>query len=82
MKNPIIVGTYALKSLGGDFSDVFSSVTDPGCFSRSRIDFFPSRIPDPNFFHPGSVSTILSILTPKNGFQALGNMIWVVHPGS
>jgi hypothetical protein len=29
-------------------------------------DFFPSRIPDPNFFHPGSTSKNLNILTPKN----------------
>ncbi len=49
------------------------------------------RIPDPTFFHPGSQIQIfsipdpdtgfrsknLSILTPKNDFQALGNM--VVH---
>jgi hypothetical protein len=48
-------------------------------------DFFPSRIPDPNCLHPGSSSKNLSILTPKkqkNGFQALKNMIRVVHPGS
>jgi hypothetical protein len=40
-------------------------------------DFFPSRIqifpiPDPH----------QRILTPKNGFQALKNIIQVVHPGS
>ncbi len=47
-------------------------------------DFFYTgyRIPDPNFFHPGSASNNLTILTPKNGFYALGNMIRVVHPGS
>jgi hypothetical protein len=53
-------------------------------------------IPDPgsDFFHPGSrfrifsipnpgsASKRLSILTQKNGFHALGNMIWVVHSGS
>jgi hypothetical protein len=54
-------------------------------------------IPDPTFFHPGSrirtvsipdpgsASKNLSILTPKkpkNGFQALENMIRVVHPES
>ncbi len=33
---------------------------------RSWIRIFPSRIPDPNFFHPGSSSKTLSILTPKN----------------
>jgi hypothetical protein len=57
---------------------------------------FPSRIPNPTFFHPGSrIRTVsipdpgssknLGILTPKkakNGFQALKNMIRVVHPGS
>jgi hypothetical protein len=48
----------------------------------SGTDFFPSRIPDPNCFHPGSASKNLSILTPKNGFKALGNMILVVHPES
>ncbi len=44
----------------------------------SRIRLF--SIPD-----PGSSSKNLSILTPKkakNGFQALKNMIRVVHPGS
>jgi hypothetical protein len=41
-------------------------------------------IPDPNFFHSGSQICIkkLSILTQKIVFQALGNMIRVVHPGS
>jgi hypothetical protein len=49
-------------------------------------------IPDPTFFHPRSRirifsipnphQRILSISTPKNGFEALGNMIRVVHPGS
>jgi hypothetical protein len=33
-----------------------SSDADPGCLSR---------IPDPNFFHPGSASKNLSILTKK-----------------
>ncbi len=35
-------------------------------------DFFPSRIPDPNFFipDPGSASKNLSILTPKNSVQS------------
>jgi hypothetical protein len=35
-------------------------------------DFFPSRIPDPNFFHPGSGSRIrikeFKYLTQRNGF--------------
>ncbi len=64
---------------------VFFSVADPGCLSR---------ILDTNFSHPGSririisipvrgsASKNLNILTPKNGFYALRNMIWVVHPGS
>jgi hypothetical protein len=41
--------------------------------------------PGSDFFHPGSASKNLSILTPgklKNGFQALEYMIRVVHPGS
>jgi hypothetical protein len=41
-------------------------------------------IPDPNFFHPGSLIRIkefTSTLTQKIGFQALRNMIRVVHPG-
>ncbi len=38
-----------------------SSVADPGCLSRMRI----FSIPDLNFFHPGSASKNLSILTQK-----------------
>jgi hypothetical protein len=40
-------------------------------------------IPDPIFFHPGSRIRIkeFKYFNPKNGFQALGNMIRVVHPG-
>ncbi len=47
-------------------------------------EFFPSRIPHPNFFHPGSRIRIKEFMyfNPKNCFQALGNMIRVVHPGS
>ncbi len=55
-----------------------------------------SLIPDLNFFHPGSwipdpgsrildpgsASQNLGILTKKNGFSALRNMIRVFHPGS
>ncbi len=37
------------------------SDADPGCLSRIRI----FSIPDPNFFHPGSASKNLSILTQK-----------------
>jgi hypothetical protein len=47
-------------------------------------EFFPFRNPDPNFSIPawGSASKNLGILAQKNDFQALGNMILVVHPGS
>jgi hypothetical protein len=45
------------------------------CGSGMFIPF----IPDPN---PGSTSKNFVMLTPKNCFKALGNMIWVVHPGS
>jgi len=38
---------------------VWLFIPDPGS------NFFPSRIPYPNFFHPGSASKNLSILTPK-----------------
>jgi hypothetical protein len=43
-----------------------------------------SRIPDPNFFHQGSPIRIkeFKYFNPKIGFQALGNMILVVHSGS
>ncbi len=63
------------------------------CFP-SRIQdigskFFPSWIPDPRFeffpsqvLDPGCISKNLSILTKKNGFSALRNMIQVFHPGS
>ncbi len=37
------------------------NVADPGCLSR----IFLSRIPDPNFFHPGSAEKNLSIVTQK-----------------
>jgi hypothetical protein len=48
-----------------------SWIADPGS------EFFPSRMLD-----PGSASKNLSILTKKNGFSALRNMIRVFHPGS
>ncbi len=48
-----------------------SWILDPGS------EFFPSRILD-----PGSASKNFSILTKKNGFSALRNMIRVFHPGS
>jgi hypothetical protein len=57
------------------------SVADPGRLSGIRIfsipdpgsEFFPSRIPDPNFFHPGSASKNLSILTQKKLFLSSRN---------
>ncbi len=49
----------------------FFSIPDPGS------KFFPSRVLD-----PGSASKNLDILTKKNGFSALRNMIRVFHPGS
>jgi hypothetical protein len=53
-------------------------IPDPG------FECFPSRIPDPIFFHPGSRIRIkyLGILIQKIGFYALGNMTRVVHHGS
>jgi hypothetical protein len=79
------------------FADLgcLSQILDPGseCFP-SRIQdpgfkFFLSWIPDPNFeifpsriLDPGCISKNLSILTKKNGFSALRNMIRVFHPGS
>jgi hypothetical protein len=72
-----------------------SQIQDPGFeFFPSQIPdsgskFFLSWIPDPGskFFpsgvlDPGSASKNLSILTPKNCFLALRNMIPVFHPGS
>jgi hypothetical protein len=60
-------------------------IPDPG----SWIQIFPSWIPDPRFeffpsriLDPGCISKNLSILTKKNGFSALRNIIWVIHPGS
>ncbi len=49
-------------------------------FFHPGSDFFPCRMRF--FFHLGSASKNLSILTQKNGFKALGNMIRVVHPSS
>jgi hypothetical protein len=39
-------------------------------------------ISDPNFFHPGSTSKNLSILTQNIVSKLSKNMILVVHPGS
>jgi len=72
-----------------------SQILDPGSkFFPSQIpdpgsQFFPSWIPDPGseFFpslilDPGSASQNLGILTKKNSFSALRNMIQVFHPVS
>ncbi len=72
-----------------------SWILDPGSeFFPSRIPdpgskFFLSWIPDPGseFFlsrmlDPRSDSKNFSVLTKKNGFSALRNMIPVFHPGS
>ncbi len=63
----------------------FFSIPDPGFW----IQIFPSWIPDPGSkFFPswildlGSTSKKLSILTKKNDFSALRNMIRVFHLGS
>jgi hypothetical protein len=37
-------------------------------------DVYPSD-PESEFFHPGSASKNLSIFSPKNCFEAFGNMI-------
>jgi hypothetical protein len=54
-------------------------IPDPGS------EFFHHIFPDPNTpytFHPGSRIGIkkLKYFNPKKVFQALGNMIRVVHP--
>jgi hypothetical protein len=58
-------------------SEACTSVADLGCLSR---------IPDPNCLHPGYRIRIkeFKYFNPKknNGFQALENMIRVVHPES
>ncbi len=61
------------------------SILDPGSWIQiflswipdPRSELFPSRILD-----PGCTSKNLSILTKKNGFSALKNMIRDFHPGS
>ncbi len=79
------------------FGDEISSFADPRCLSQipdpesesfpsqipdSGSKFFPSWIPDPGSWIPDPHSKNLSILTKKNGFSALRNMIRVFHPGS
>ncbi len=58
-----------------------SCIPDPNFFHPGSL------IPDPIFFHPGSWildphQRNFSILTKKNDFSALRNMIRVFHPGS
>jgi hypothetical protein len=50
------------------------NIPDPNCF--------PSRIPDQDFFHPGSRIRIkeFKYFNPKNFFQDLRNMIQVFIP--
>jgi hypothetical protein len=48
-------------------------VADPGCLSR---------IPDPTFFHPGSSSKNLSILTPQKAKKWFLSSKKHDHPGS
>jgi hypothetical protein len=45
-----------------------TSVADPGCLSR---------IPDPNFFHPGSPIRILSIPDPRSEFFPSRHKSWI-----
>ncbi len=49
----------------------------PSWILEPRFEFFPSQALD-----PGCISKNLSILTKKNGFSALRNMIQVFHPRS
>jgi len=61
------------------------SVADPGCLFRipnPGSDFFPSRIPNPNFFHPGSASNNLSNLTQKmvSKFYKIWSRLFIPDP--
>ncbi len=67
-------------------ANFFHPIPNPGThiegqkYSGSRIPRIQSKkSPDPE---PGSASKNLSIVSPKNCFQALGNIIRDVHPGS
>jgi hypothetical protein len=67
-----------------------SSVADPEClsllpdqtffFSDPGSDFFPSRIPDPNFFHPGSRihTKDFKYFNSKNCFFKLTENFWFI----
>jgi hypothetical protein len=48
----------------------------------SGSEFFPSRIPDPNLFHPGSASKNVSILTRKKWFLSTQKYDPGFHLGS
>ncbi len=74
-ENKAFNGTYdqITEMKISDFGSRIQIFSIPDPWSK----FFPSRIQD-----PGSTSKNLSILTQKNGFEALENMIRVFHPGS
>jgi hypothetical protein len=52
----------------------FSSVADPACYPGSA--FFPSRIPDPNFFQPGFRILIFSIPDPGSASKYFNPEKW------
>jgi hypothetical protein len=56
----------------GSGSVLGTRVADPGCYLGS--EFFPSLIPDPNFFHPGSrfpdPHQRIEVFKPKKWFQS------------
>jgi hypothetical protein len=60
------------------------STGQPVSFVSYPVLLIGMLIPDPNFSIPDLKIHIKEFkhFNPKNGFQALGNMIWVVHPGS
>jgi hypothetical protein len=78
-----IIYLLTLLFFPGKLHIVVGSVADPGCLSRIQI--FPSRTapckkaPE---FGSGSATKNLSIFNPKNCYQAFGNMIRNVYPGS
>jgi hypothetical protein len=71
---PSMAGTYAVViDLTTPEIRIRNFLGRPQCCGSGMF------ILDPNFFHPGSASKNFN---PKNCFQALANMIRVVHPGS
>jgi hypothetical protein len=76
------VGTLCIPSLMpnqrtyapviSDLQMLFRTVADPGCLSR---------IPDPNFFHPGYRIGIkeFNYFKPKKWFLCSRNMIWACY---